>query len=161
MRKYRIEVETHFVEAPKAFVCGNQIQQVLMNLLTNSRQAMPGGGQITIRIAPDPTAGTVDLSIRDSGSGIPQEQLPKIFDRYFSTKQGPDASGKGGSGLGLGMCREIIESHQGRIRVESSVGVGTMFTLKLPMAKLEKPSTTPIPKLGIPTMPISSAASIV
>ena len=98
---------------------------------------MPRGGRIIIRIAPDAAAGTVDLTVRDTGSGIPPEVLPRIFDRYFTTKQGPDASGKGGTGVGLAACREIIEAHQGKIRVESTVGVGTAFTLKLPAAKAE------------------------
>src|SRR4029079_3282139 len=137
MQKYRIIIEAQFEPSPPALVCGNEIQQVLLNLLTNSRQAMPRGGRIVIRVAPDPATNTVDLSVRDSGSGIPAEQLPKIFDRYFTTKSGPDASGKGGTGVGLAMCREIIEAHQGKIRVESTVGVGTAFTLKLPVAKVE------------------------
>jgi signal transduction histidine kinase len=77
----------------------------------------------------------VDLTIRDTGTGIAPEKLSRIFDRFFTTKQGPDASGKGGTGLGLAMCRDIIEAHQGRIRVESTVGKGTAFTLKLPIAK--------------------------
>ena len=123
-----------------ALACGNQIQQVLLNLLTNARQAMPNGGRVMIRVAPDAAAGTVDLSIRDTGTGIPTEQLPHIFDRYFTTKHGPDESGKGGTGVGLSMCREIIEQHQGRIRVESTVGVGTAFTLKLPVAPRQLPS---------------------
>ena len=89
---------------------------------------------------------------RDSGSGIPAEQLPKIFDRYYTTKSGPDASGKGGTGVGLAMCREIIEAHQGKIRVESTVGMGTAFTLKLPVAKVETtPVAAPIVALGVPT----------
>lgn len=157
LRKYRVQIETEFLESPKALVCGNQIQQVLMNLLTNARQAMPGGGRIKIRIAPDPTAATVDLSIRDTGTGIPQDELVKIFDRYYSTKQGPDASGKGGSGLGLGMCREIIEAHQGRIRVESTVNVGTMFTIKLPVAPDEQTIAKPVLKLGVPATSMSGA----
>ena len=137
MQKYRIQIVTQFEPAPLAFVCGNEIQQVLLNLLTNARQAMPRGGQILIRIAPDSANNTVDLTVRDTGAGIPPEVLPRIFDRYFSTKQGPDATGKGGTGVGLSMCSEIIESHQGKIRVESTVGVGTAFTLKLPAAKAE------------------------
>jgi signal transduction histidine kinase len=101
----------------------------------------------------------VDLTVRDTGAGIPPEVLPRIFDRYFSTKQGPDASGKGGTGVGLAACREIIEAHQGKIRVESTVGVGTAFTLKLPAAKTGalQPAVLPIPKLGIPT---SNAAAV-
>jgi signal transduction histidine kinase len=151
MQKYRIQIVTQFEPAPLALACGNEIQQVLLNLLTNARQAMSRGGQIIIRITPDPAANTVDLIVRDTGGGIPPEVLPRIFDRYFSTKQGPDASGKGGTGVGLAMCREIIESHQGKIRVESTVGVGTAFTLKLPAAQAESTPTVPLPQLGIPT----------
>lgn len=153
MRKYRVQVELLIEPAPLALVCGNQIQQVLLNLLTNARQAMPNGGRVIIRIAPDQAAGTVDLTIRDTGSGIPAEQLPRIFDRFYTTKRGPDASGKGGTGVGLSMCREIIEQHQGKIRVESTVGLGTAFTLKLPAAPTERisHSAIPLPTLGIPT----------
>jgi signal transduction histidine kinase len=152
MQKYRIVIELHAEPAPPALACGNEIQQVLLNLLTNARQAMPRGGRIVIRIAPDAAAGTVDLTVRDSGSGIPADLLPRIFDRYFTTKQGPDSSGKGGTGVGLSMCREIIEAHQGKIRVESTVGVGTAFTLKLPVAKTESAaiSSLPTPTLGLP-----------
>ena len=105
---------------------------MVLNLLVNARQAMPSGGQIVVRLSHDPAAGTVDLMIRDSGSGIPADKLPRIFDRFYTTKQGPDASGKGGTGLGLAFCRDVIEAHHGRIRVESTVGRGTAFTLKLP-----------------------------
>ena len=152
LNKYRVQVETEFEAARPALVCGNQIQQVLMNLLTNARQAMPKGGRLIIRIREDESAGTVDLTVRDTGQGIPRDQLPKIFDRFFTTKQGPDSSGKGGTGLGLAMCRDIVESHQGRIRVESTEGVGTAFTLKLPLAPAPKiPSSLPIPQLGVPS----------
>ena len=94
---------------------------------------MPGGGELTLRIAHDAAAGLVDLTVRDTGSGIPREQLPKIFDRYFTTKSGPDATGKGGTGVGLSTCRDIVEAHHGRIRVESTVGKGTAFTVRLPV----------------------------
>lgn len=152
MQKYRVQVEVQTEPAPPALVCGTEIQQVLLNLLTNARQAMPRGGRILIRVATDRASGTVDLTVRDTGSGVPAEILPRIFDRYFTTKQGPDASGKGGTGVGLAACREIIEAHQGKIRVESTVGVGTAFVLKLPAAKAESQSSAPlpIPKLGIP-----------
>src|SRR6185436_2186844 len=151
MQKYRVQVVTEFLPAPLAFICGNEIQQVLLNLLTNARQAMPRGGQILIRIAHDPAGNTVDLTVRDTGAGIPPDILPRIFDRYFTTKQGPDSSGKGGTGVGLATCREIIEAHQGKIRVESTVGKGTAFTLKLPAAKAEATPTLPLPQLGVPT----------
>ncbi len=132
LSKYHIAVEKYFHPAPQAVVNPNQIQQVLLNLLINARQAMPSGGRVVIKIAYDAGEKTVDLTVRDTGCGIAPEYLPHIFDPFFSTKQGPDASGKGGTGLGLSMCREIIESHHGRIRVESTVGKGTAFILRLP-----------------------------
>jgi signal transduction histidine kinase len=157
LQKYRVAVELQVEPSPPALVCGNEIQQVLLNLVTNARQAMPRGGRLIIRIAPDPAAGTVDLTVRDTGSGIAADVLPHIFDRYFTTKQGPDASGKGGTGVGLSMCHEIVEAHQGRIRGESSLGVGTAITLKLPIAKVEsRPSAfLPLPTLGIPVGGVS------
>jgi signal transduction histidine kinase len=132
MNKYRVRVERQFRQVPEAYVNGNQIQQVLLNLLINARQAMPNGGRVYVKLAHDPETGMIDLVVRDFGCGIPQEKLPHIFDSFFTTKAGPDASGKGGTGLGLSMCKDIIESHHGRIRVDSTVGKGTAFTLKLP-----------------------------
>lgn len=134
MNKYRIQVDYEPAVVPQVMAVGNEIQQVLMNLLTNARQAMSTGGEIRIRLAHDIAHNMVDLVIRDNGSGIPAEKLPRIFDPYFSTKDGPDASGKGGTGLGLSSCRDIIQSHHGRIRVQSTVGKGTAFTIKLPIA---------------------------
>jgi signal transduction histidine kinase len=160
MQKYRIQIQAQLEPTPPALVSAGEIQQVLLNLLTNARQAMPRGGIISIRVAPDLASGMVDLVIRDSGSGIPPERLPRIFDRFQSTKHGPDATGKGGTGVGLSTCREIIEAHHGRIRVESNVGVGTAFTLKLPIAKLESASPTAaiMPKLGLPsTAPVAAS----
>jgi signal transduction histidine kinase len=142
MNKYRVRVEKQIEPVPPVVVCANQIQQVLLNLLINARQAMPQGGRVIIRTAFDETTGMVELLIRDTGTGIPHEKLCRIFDRFYTTKQGPDASGKGGTGLGLAMCREIIEAHQGRIRVESTVGKGTAFTLKLPAGKTSAPQRT-------------------
>jgi signal transduction histidine kinase len=148
MSKYRVVVERQFQAVPPAMANANRIQQVVMNLLVNARQAMPGGGHIWIRLAHDPALDTVDLTIRDNGTGIAPDKLPRIFDRYFTTKSGPDASGKGGTGLGLSFCRDVIEEHRGRIRVESTPGKGTAFTLKLPVAH-EPAAAGPI-KLGMP-----------
>ncbi|NQT40016.1 MAG: sensor histidine kinase [Planctomycetes bacterium] len=156
MNKYRVAVDKHFQEVPEVMIDGNQIQQVLLNLLINARQAMPRGGRLIVKISYDRAADTVDLMVRDNGCGIPPEKLPRIFDAYFSTKSGPDASGKGGTGLGLSMCREIIEAHNGRIRVDSTVGKGTAFTLKLPPAVKAAPKPPP---LGAPLMPHPGFAS--
>ncbi|MBN2291569.1 MAG: sensor histidine kinase [Pirellulales bacterium] len=144
MNKYRIKVEKKFLPIPEAVINGNQIQQVVLNLLINARQAMPSGGRLTIRITPAEETDMIDLVIRDYGTGIPADKLPKIFDSFYTTKQGPDESGKGGTGLGLSMCRDIIEAHHGRIRVDSSVGKGTAFTIKLPAAKPSNSKTGPV-----------------
>ncbi len=132
--KYRIHVDTQFAAVPKVSANGNQIQQVMLNLLINARQAMSDGGQLLLRLGTDEEARMVSLVVRDTGSGIPPDKLRNIFDPFFTTKSGPDATGKGGTGLGLASCREIIEAHRGRIRVESTVGVGTAFTIWLPVA---------------------------
>ena len=79
-----------------------------------------------------------EIAICDSGVGIPPDQLRLIFEPFYTTKK-PDDDGHGGSGLGLSVCRQIIEQHQGRIRVESVVGKGSKFTVKLP---LEVPTET-------------------
>ena len=73
-----------------------------------------------------------EILVADTGGGMPPETLGRIFDPFFSTKSA-DSEGQGGTGLGLSLCREIIEAHQGRIRVESAVGRGTRFTLRFPL----------------------------
>jgi signal transduction histidine kinase len=132
--KHRIQLEKYFQPIPDVWANGNQIQQVILNLIINARQAMTAGGTLTLKLELDPTSNMVDLVVRDTGCGIAADKLPRIFDAYFTTKSGPDESGKGGTGLGLSSCRSIIEAHHGRIRVESTVGRGTAFTIKLPVA---------------------------
>jgi signal transduction histidine kinase len=153
LRKYRIHVETRFAEVPPANAIGNQIQQVLLNMLINARQAMPNGGQLLIRVEHDAVGDTVDITIRDTGCGIPREKLLRIFDPYFSTKSGPDETGRGGTGLGLATCRQIIEAHHGKIRVESTLGVGTAFTIKLPVYKQPVALPTAPASLNLTTLP--------
>ena len=159
MNKYRIVIDKSFQPIPEAYVNGNQIQQVLLNLLINARQAMPGGGRMAIKLAYDAENDMIDLVIRDNGCGIPPEKLPRIFDAFYTTKSGPDASGKGGTGLGLSTCRDILEAHRGRIRVDSTVGKGTAFTLKLPTAAKAggKRASTAAP-IAMPILPTGSAA---
>jgi signal transduction histidine kinase len=134
MTKYRVKVEIKAEPVPEAMANAVQIHQVLMNLMVNARQAMPHGGHIFVRIWRELETNLVCCTVRDTGQGIPSESLPRIFEPYYSTKKGPDASGKGGTGLGLATCKNIIEAHHGRIRVESAQGTGTAFTVKLPAA---------------------------
>ena len=134
MMKYRVQVEREFSPVPRVTANPAQIQQVLLNLMVNSRQAMPQGGRLILRLAHDPGHGFVDLMVRDTGCGMTPDVMRKMFEPHFSTKTGPDETGKGGSGLGLAACKEIIEAHRGRIRVESAPGKGTAITLRLPTA---------------------------
>ena len=136
MRKYRVTIETQIDErTPPVHASGNQISRVMLNLLINARQAMSGGGTILIKLARcSSDSNMVELVVRDSGSGIDPKTLPHIFDAFYSTKDGPDESGKGGTGLGLASCKEIIDAHGGRIRVESTVGRGTAFIIRLPVS---------------------------
>jgi signal transduction histidine kinase len=148
LHKYHIAVEKYFHDTPPVLANPHQVQQVLMNLLINARQAMPEGGRVILKIFHDQAAGTVDVVVRDTGCGISPDKLPRIFDPYFTTKTGPDAEGKGGTGLGLALCREIIEAHRGRIRVESTPGKGTSFTLKFPIMDPSSGAAPPAPGNG-------------
>jgi len=148
LAKYRISVDRQLEAVPRARANPNQIQQVLVNLVINARQAMLQGGRLLVRLWHDPESDTVDVMVRDNGCGIPPDVLPRIFEPFFTTKRGPDASGKGGTGLGLAACRDIIEAHHGRIRVESSLGKGTAFTIMLPVARSE--STPPAALMAPP-----------
>ena len=133
MNKYRISVERSFDEKmPEIIADENQITQVVLNLLINARQAMPNGGKLSLKMSYDEENEMIDFIIRDFGCGIPHENLPRIFEPFYTTKSGPDDSGKGGTGLGLASCKAIIEQHQGTIHVKSTVGKGTSFTIKLP-----------------------------
>ncbi|MCL2623299.1 MAG: ATP-binding protein [Planctomycetaceae bacterium] len=133
MNKYRISVERELHDVPEIMADGNQIQQILVNLFINARQAMPNGGKLKIKLDFDPVNPYVALVVRDDGTGIPTEKLRHIFDAFYTTKAGPDASGKGGTGLGLAACRSIVEAHSGKIRVNSTLGKGTAFTIMFPV----------------------------
>lgn len=132
LSKYRIRVETSFSGPVQAQVMPALIEQVLLNLVINARQAMPQGGTLRLGVRVNPEGEVGEIRVADTGVGIPPEKLGMIFEPFFSTKQ-PDEEGRGGTGLGLSLCRQIIEAHQGRIRVESTPGKGTAFTLKLPL----------------------------
>ena len=132
LSKHHVQVEKKFHARPQAPVVPGQIEQILLNLIINARQAMPRGGRLRIDLRENPQTQMAEIRITDSGVGIPPEQLRLIFEPFYTTKQ-PDEHGHGGSGLGLSVCRQIIEQHQGRIRVESVIGKGSTFTVKLPL----------------------------
>ena len=140
LSKHHVKVETEFHDRPRAPVIPGQIEQILLNLIINARQAMPRGGHLRIEVRENPQTHMAEIRICDTGVGIPPEQLRLIFEPFYTTKE-PDENGHGGSGLGLSVCRQIIEQHQGRIRVESLVGKGSKFTVKLP---LQAPEDRPL-----------------
>lgn len=131
-RKYRIHLEIELADVPNINAAANELQRVLVNLLVNARQATPEGGVVRIMLESEHATNEVRLTIRDNGSGIAPDILPRIFDPFFSTKVGPDETGKGGTGVGLSACKDVIDAHKGRIRVESTVGKGTAFIIRLP-----------------------------
>jgi signal transduction histidine kinase len=132
LSKHRVQVETKFHGRPQAPVVPAQIEQILINLVINARQSMPRGGRLRIEVRDNPRTHMAEVRISDTGVGIAPDQLRLIFEPFYSTKE-PDEHGHGGSGLGLSVCRQIIEQHQGRIRVESVLGKGSTFTVKLPL----------------------------
>ena len=132
LSKHQIKTEKRYHSYPKVAMVRGQIEQILLNLIINARQAMQRGGRLTIDVRENAKAGMAEIAICDTGVGIPPEQLRLIFEPFYTTKK-PDEQGHGGSGLGLSVCRQIIEQHHGRIRVESVVGKGSKFTVKLPL----------------------------
>jgi signal transduction histidine kinase len=128
--KHKAHIVKDFGNVPHVRCNPSQINQVLLNLITNAAQAMPqqeelGEIKISTRTAPD----AIEILIADNGSGIPDEVLEKIFQPFFTTK----SSGEG-TGLGLAICEKIIKGHGGTISVDSSLGLGTIFTIRLPIA---------------------------
>ena len=123
-----LAVKKQFGDIPAITCSPSQLNQVFLNLITNAAQATEGRAgeiQLTTR-APDP--GHVEIEVADNGKGIPAEILPRIFDPFFTTKD----VGKG-TGLGLSIAYKIVEAHGGRITVDSKPGVGTRFTVRLPV----------------------------
>jgi signal transduction histidine kinase len=150
---HRVRLQTSFDSQPvMADVNASQLQQVLLNLIVNARQAMETGGQLTVTVRAAGEGSLGEISVRDTGRGIPAETLRKIFDPYFTTKTA-DAQGQGGTGLGLSLAREVLEAHHGRIRVESTVGQGTTFILKLPLTRNTGKPATASPRSWTETPP--------
>jgi signal transduction histidine kinase len=119
-----------------------QLEQVLLNLLINARQAMLGkAGSITIK-AQRLDTGELRIQVIDTGPGIPEKYQRKIFDPFFTTKGTTRKGEPKGTGLGLAICKEIVEHHKGRIEVQSEVGKGSTFSIYLPA---DAATNTPAP----------------
>ena len=127
--KYKCEIKKELGDLPPVFCHPSELNQVFMNLLVNAGQAIEDRGEIAIKTGLD--NGHIVVKISDTGSGIPPENLSKLFEPFFTTK--PVGQG---TGLGLAICHGIIQKHQGTIDVESEVGKGTTFTIKIPASGL-------------------------
>jgi PAS domain S-box-containing protein len=128
LRNARLELALHCGHnLPAAHASASKLQQVFMNLILNARDAMPGGGRLTIQTRLVDTSLVIDF--RDTGIGIAPENIARIYDPFFTTKEVGQ-----GTGLGLALSYGIIQEHGGRIFVESRPGEGAHFTIKLPTA---------------------------
>ena len=122
---YRPEKDLPSITADKG-----RIEQVLLNILTNAIKYTPDGGEILVRaMAVD---GFVGIAIRDNGIGIPEDDIPHLFERFYRVEKSR-TTGAGCTGLGLAIAKELIDAHGGSIHVESAVGKGTEITVMLPI----------------------------
>ncbi len=123
-----ITMEKHVpADLPGVTADANQLSQVLMNLLLNSAQASPEGGTITIAAQKVKFSDTIEITVSDTGSGIPADVLPHVFEPFFTTKRGQ------GTGLGLSITQAYVRRHGGDIRIESLPGRGTSVHITLPI----------------------------
>lgn len=128
------KVKVHLNEIDQVMVNGDRdrLKQVLLNLVANAIQYTPQGGEVFLSMKK--IAGQARLIIRDTGPGIPAEDLPHIFDRFYRAEKSRTRSASGGFGLGLSIAKWIVEHHHGRIEVESKEGKGTSFVIWLGVA---------------------------
>ncbi len=114
-----------------------KLEKIFVNLVSNAIKFTPEGGEISssVRVShEDGTSGWVEIEVRDSGIGIPDDRLPYIFDRFYQVESG-DTRDYEGTGIGLALVKELVELHGGEIRVTSKVGMGTVFKVRLPLGR--------------------------
>ncbi|HYX90517.1 MAG TPA: ATP-binding protein [Myxococcaceae bacterium] len=135
LQKHGITVERQYGAVPRIAAVKGNLVQVFVNLITNACDAMGPEGKVVLSTSTE--AGDVVVRVRDTGTGIPPEHLGRIFEPFFTTK--PDGKG---TGLGLSIVQGIVENHGGEVRVDSELGRGTTFTIRLP-AQLAPAGTRP------------------
>jgi signal transduction histidine kinase len=136
MRQREVAVEQNFqASEPQVYGDRELLKQMILNLILNAMQAMPSKGNLQLTTRATSTlpggapCGGIEIQIRDSGIGIPRENLERVFDPFFTTN-------KNGTGLGLSVVHQIVDRHSGFIGVESELNVGTTFTIVLPNRRL-------------------------
>jgi len=134
MGRRGIELHAEIPDDAPPVACGqSDLEQVFLNVLTNAREATPAGGKITVAV--EPSTDVLKVSIRDTGSGILPENLPRVLEPFFTTKPH-------GNGLGLPICRTILWEIGGTIGIESQPGQGTRVDLTFPQARWQSPAPT-------------------
>jgi two-component system NtrC family sensor kinase len=113
---------------PQIVIDPSQIQQVFMNMIMNASEAMDGNGQLTLTTRYYPADAAIEVAFTDTGHGISEENIERIFDPFFTTKEVGH-----GTGLGLAISYGIVKEHKGSIAVESEIGKGTTFRVRLPV----------------------------
>ena len=117
---------------PAVHVDDRRVLQVLGNLVSNAVRHTPAGGQVKLSARRDGTTQGV-IGVADTGEGIPAEDLPRVFERFYRADRSRSRR-SGGTGLGLAIARQLVEAHGGRIWVESEMGMGSTFSFTLPLA---------------------------
>jgi two-component system phosphate regulon sensor histidine kinase PhoR len=129
-KEKNITMKVRIDPLPSMLADADRLSQVFTNLLENAIKYTPEGGSVLLTARAGP--GEAIVSVADSGGGIPAEDLPRIFERFYRVDKA--RSGKG-YGLGLAITKDIVQAHGGSIRVESAVGSGTRFTVRLPATR--------------------------
>ena len=124
-----VEITLAYLEPVTIFGDAHRLKQMVWILIHNAIKFTPGGGEIKITL--QDMDDTVYFTIKDTGIGIPEQDLPKIFDRFYRVDKARSRQ-EGGSGLGLAICKYIVDRHQGTIDVESKLGEGTKFKIRFP-----------------------------
>jgi two-component system NtrC family sensor kinase len=122
-----VALESRLGDLPPVQADFGQLRQALVNVLLNACEAMPGGGTLAVSSRPGADGASVEIEVRDTGSGIAPEHVSQIFDPFFTTKEK-------GTGLGLSVVYGVVERHGGRLDIESAVGRGTAMRIRLPAA---------------------------
>jgi len=139
LRPQAADKQIELIALPSPITCrlvadSDMILQVLMNLIGNAIKYTPAGGRVTVTNREDVASGIASVSVEDSGMGIPEADMPRLFDKFFRVKA--NAGAARGTGLGLSLVRRVVEDvHHGRIDVKSEVGRGSTFTFTLPIAE--------------------------
>jgi two-component system NtrC family sensor kinase len=129
LKENSIRIQSSFEDhLGKVYASKNQLRQIFLNMITNAREAMPEGGNLTVKTMSK--GGSIHIELSDTGLGIREEHLNKVFDAFFTTKDSVK-----GVGLGLSVCYGFVKDHGGDLKVVSKVGEGTTFTIILPIYK--------------------------